>query len=253
MMKELSWPYTKLQSGGGESGKEEATTGYRTAWRGLHDAAKSLLHSFATWHTLRRWQSGLQLSRKRAETLQHFMLQLKGFIPAEGGFSLFAIGNHWLFWLRSLLLLIGVVLCSIGAYPFYQAVHSQGWQMVDGTIIHSGFVQKATTFSAEMKLFYYTSVQYEYIFDRQRYQGEDVEFGLADQTFFFREFAERILQRYPHGKPVRVYVNPQKPQKAVLERTPSMGGGFLLILVGGFCLMSRSMLGKSYQHHSRMP
>ncbi|MBF0185239.1 MAG: DUF3592 domain-containing protein [Magnetococcales bacterium] len=146
--------------------------------------------------------------------------------------------------IRLFLTVIGIVLCLTGLYPFSQTIQSQNWLLVEGKIFSSGYIKSDNQQTDRMQFFYQTAVKYEYVLDRQRYLGERVEFGLTDQSFFFQEFAEKILQRYPLGKPVRVYVNPQQANEAVLERTPSMGGGFLLVLLGGFCLMVNFMLSE---------
>ncbi|MBF0096927.1 MAG: DUF3592 domain-containing protein [Magnetococcales bacterium] len=195
-----------------------------------------------SWFDPIRWPL-LQRFTAKGPEFELSRLSLSKFLHHSGGPAfLFHLHNRWRTWLRTLLLLAGIMFCAVGSYPFHQAIQSQNWQVVDGKISHSGFVAAQQKQSDSWQLFYYTAVEYEYSVERQRHTGHHVEFGLADQSFFFKEFADRILQRYPVGKPVRVYVNPQQAGEAVLERTPSMGGGFLLVLLGGFCLLCRPLL-----------
>ncbi|MEO5362359.1 MAG: DUF3592 domain-containing protein [Magnetococcus sp. DMHC-8] len=138
--------------------------------------------------------------------------------------------------LCTLLLVASVLLMIVGCYPFYRAHQSQSWPAIDGTIATAAASDTPCHREASSWLLCRTDIHYVYTVHNQSRMGKRIEFGWGDQSFLLKEFAARLTQRYPIGKQVRVYYNPDQPDDAVLERIPSMGGGFFLIVAGLFCL-----------------
>lgn len=58
-------------------------------------------------------------------------------------------------------------------------------------------------------------IHYEYSVDGKIYESNVVNYGNTGSSN--RSFAEGYVNRYPVGKPVLVYYDPQQPEKAVLE------------------------------------
>ncbi|MBF0427562.1 MAG: DUF3592 domain-containing protein [Magnetococcales bacterium] len=147
--------------------------------------------------------------------------------------------------IRSLLLVVGIFFLASGYYPLHLSMMSANWAVVEGEITQSTLLSLTEREGGFMsRLFYRSQVEYEYVIHNQRYRGTQIEFGLGDQRFFLKEFAQRITQRYPVGKPVRVFFNSDQPNEAVLECTPSAGGCLLFMMIGMVCIAVRNFFVK---------
>ncbi|MBF0611116.1 MAG: DUF3592 domain-containing protein [Magnetococcales bacterium] len=123
----------------------------------------------------------------------------------------------------------------LGFYPFHQSLKSSDWPYVEGSIITSrpnADGNKGERFS----LLHRTGIEYDFQVNGRHYRGNQIEFGLGDQLFLIQTFAMRIQHRYPEDKLVRIYFNPERPEESVLEKTPSLGGSVIWIVLGIACL-----------------
>ncbi|MEO5345311.1 MAG: DUF3592 domain-containing protein [Magnetococcus sp. YQC-9] len=145
---------------------------------------------------------------------------------------------------RIVLLAFGTFLILAGAQPWWQAFSTRSWPVVDGKIVLSR-MQNETDETPPLfgHWLHHTRVEYLYVFEKKLIRGSRIEFGIGDQAFLSRDFAERIVRRYPMDKPLRVWVNPGYPEEAVLETTPSAGGSLIFLMVGVICLGVRHFLG----------
>ncbi|MBF0190322.1 MAG: DUF3592 domain-containing protein [Magnetococcales bacterium] len=145
---------------------------------------------------------------------------------------------------RPLLLVMGVLLIVGGYHPWHRSMASQSWPVVEGTIVQSALVVDPGTWRGVVeRLFHVTRVEYVYTSNYKNHRSGRIEFGLGDQRFLFREFAQRVVQRYPEGKQVQVAFNPEQPDESVLETTPSAGGSLIFMVFGIICLAMRHFLG----------
>ncbi|MBF0272908.1 MAG: DUF3592 domain-containing protein [Magnetococcales bacterium] len=152
--------------------------------------------------------------------------------------------NRIIMLLRFLLLVMGGFLITSGYYPWHRSLESKSWPIVEGTIVQSALVVDKSKLSGRFERFFYvTRVEYGYTFDKKNYRSDRVEFGLGDQLFLFRDFAQRVVQRYPEGKQVLVAFNPDQPDESVLETTPSAGGSLIFMVMGMLCLAVHYFLG----------
>ncbi|MBF0128121.1 MAG: DUF3592 domain-containing protein [Magnetococcales bacterium] len=135
---------------------------------------------------------------------------------------------------RAILLIVGILFLVLGGYPFQLALQSKQWSQVEGNITRS-------TLSHAFP-FHRTDMEYTYLFNNNRHQNNRIGFGLGDRFFLLEGFAKRIVERYPTGKQVKIFVNPKNPAESVLEATPSMGGGFFLMVSGLFCFYVRAIM-----------
>ncbi|MBF0309209.1 MAG: DUF3592 domain-containing protein [Magnetococcales bacterium] len=148
---------------------------------------------------------------------------------------------------NTLAFMVGLAVIIIGLYPFFKAMSSNDWPYVEGTIVSAKLIP-GKELGVGVILTHRVQIQYQYIIrDGHLFRSNRIEFGFGSRSFFLKEFAYRMLERYPEGKLVRVYFNPDRPADAVLERAPSMGSsvvwivfGLLLLVTGLFVRFSES-------------
>lgn len=117
-----------------------------------------------------------------------------------------------------LLIIVGIVFAIMGGRILKNANASSAWPTVQGEVTKSKVEKKTervkrdgvsrvqTTFSA--------NVQYRYAVEGLTYSGGKVSFGDHGGS---QEHARQVVSRYPVGKTVEVFYDPQKPEAAVLE------------------------------------
>ena len=132
---------------------------------------------------------------------------------------------------RTFFITVGIMFLMLGFYPFFKSIVSNPWPTTEGVITLSKSYP-----SSYFRIFsgtpYHTTIEYEYTVDERLYHSNKVEFGIGASLFLLGDFASRLLERYPAGKFVRVYVNPKNPQETVLERSPSMGTSVAWVFIG---------------------
>ncbi|MBF0341966.1 MAG: DUF3592 domain-containing protein [Magnetococcales bacterium] len=153
--------------------------------------------------------------------------------------------------MRLLLLALGVFLLLLGCQPWQQSYVTRNWPVADGVIVRSALLASHGHAPDGAGWFHRTWIEYSYSFDNKSYLGSRIGFGAGDQYFMVGDFARRLVQRYPEGKPVRIYFNPHNPAEAVLETTPSAGGSLIFLVLGMICLSGRYFLGLSEKWRAR--
>lgn len=115
------------------------------------------------------------------------------------------------------------------------------WRTVTGKMLTSkvrtGTVQVDGSFgSTEARLEFYPDVEYEYEYGGQRYRGRKLILTAAS---FAQDKLEQTLAGYPVGSQVVVWVNPKRPDMAILERnTDEDRSQFKLsAILGTICLL----------------
>lgn len=120
---------------------------------------------------------------------------------------------------------------AIGAFSYFPAMSSwwsaRGWEEVPCWIEAA---ELKSSESDEGGSTYSVKADYRYEFDRRWYHGNEVSFlGGSDNFGDFQEQAFRQLQAVKTGeRPFRCFVNPAKPEQAVLFR--DLRWGLLLVL-----------------------
>ncbi|MCF7786138.1 MAG: DUF3592 domain-containing protein [Prosthecobacter sp.] len=120
---------------------------------------------------------------------------------------------------------------AIGAFTYFPAIGSwwsaRGWEEVP-CWIESAELKSST--SDEGGTSYSVTASYRYDFDRRRYHGDEVSFlGGSDNIGDFQEQAfQQIKALEGKDQPFRCFVNPSKPEQAVLFR--ELRWGLLLII-----------------------
>jgi hypothetical protein len=81
------------------------------------------------------------------------------------------------------------------------------WREVPGVVLHS-----EVAFEWE---FYRPVVEYEYVVDGVTYRGDTIVSGLIQ--FNWKGAAARLINRYPVGAKIPVFVDPADPRNAALQ------------------------------------
>lgn len=129
-----------------------------------------------------------------------------------------------------LLMVVGVGLVAVGVARVGRAVASERWDRVPGTIVRS----EVTAHGVGADRVHRLEFSYEYAVGDRTHRSSRVGF-----TPLWRrdppERTARLVQRYPAGSPVGVYVDPRDPDRSVLE--PGAAAGMLLVPVTGVVLV----------------
>ena len=119
-------------------------------------------------------------------------------------------------------------------YKYMEVKQASRWPSVPGRIVASGTagreVSRGAADSSDTEVRTFALIEYEYTVANRKYRGSRVGIGENMGNF---EVAETIA-RYPVGKQVTVYYNPNKREQAVLERDlPSWiwKAGIIIVLV----------------------
>jgi Protein of unknown function (DUF3592) len=136
----------------------------------------------------------------------------------------------------------GIVLVAFGGYEIKGSRESGNWPSAQGTISSSSVSKRTTRDSNNRtKKTYYPKVGYHYQVDGRKYISHRIAFGTGE-TGGSEKWARKIVNKYPVGKTVTVYYNPQDPNYGVLESGFTWRSviiflsGILFFVVGVFCL-----------------
>jgi hypothetical protein len=111
-------------------------------------------------------------------------------------------------------LAVGIVVAAFSYTGYRTSLASKTWPSVTGSIIQSE-IERQTSTSGEgankkTTVKEYPKIAYQYHIDGQRYKSANISFLSSSGG------ARQVVSRYPHGKTVPVYYNPDKPEQAVL-------------------------------------
>jgi hypothetical protein len=109
-------------------------------------------------------------------------------------------------------LLGGILLTALALRVGGDVRASRDWPSTSGTVEAARVAMQSE--GNERKLFG-AQVSYRYEVDGRRYTGERISFESGPSPN--RGLAEAIVQRYAPGSTVRVFYDPARPERAVLE------------------------------------
>ena len=134
--------------------------------------------------------------------------------------SLGLLGAAWMIWhargfrkiaaFLSIFVLVGVWMMHIGAKDVMRSLQARSWPVVQGTVLSSRVVSRTD----EDGTVYAPEVVYAYRYRGLSYRGSRI---WMRKVWSSSSWAGSIVQRYPPGSSVRVYVQPQNPAYALLE------------------------------------
>ena len=117
-----------------------------------------------------------------------------------------------------LITVIGIGFAIWGAMVLMEARSAANWPTTEGTILISKFDRNFNTSSSgKGKWYYEIKIKYSYTVDSLEYESDRVDFKSATYQYKSEVIPSTIARRYPVGKQVNVYYNPENPGKAVLE------------------------------------
>ena len=127
------------------------------------------------------------------------------------------------------LVIIGIVGAALtiflGIPMMMSAFESSGWPLAEGVITVSEFTTNRDRDNGSVT--YGASIAYDYKVNGTSYTGSNVHFGQYGTSD--PSYGRGIVNRYPMGKQVRVYYDPDEPSTSVLEP----GAGWSSFMVGG--------------------
>jgi tetratricopeptide (TPR) repeat protein len=124
-----------------------------------------------------------------------------------------------------LFMLPGIAVVFYGIKELKKAMASKNWSTTVGKVISSEVIRD----TSGKRPIYIPKVFYEYSVTGNKYSSNEVSIGHWDSSS--PKGAQKIVNRYPTGKDVIVYYDPDNPEDAVLEPGTSIGD-YTLILFG---------------------
>ena len=146
---------------------------------------------------------------------------------------------------------VGAGIVGIGALTAYGAIRmrrktaqAHKWPTVTGTIVSSELETETRYHDGKRIQTYGSAIRYAYEVGGKAYESDQIQLGGTSETSRPGEF-ERIVARYPEGKRVTVYYDPDDPATATLE-PGALGGIFNMAMVaGGAVLVGTILIGLS--------
>jgi hypothetical protein len=134
----------------------------------------------------------------------------------------------------------GIVLMGIALYKCWCCWSAGAWPAVPGEVIHSDTEDQTTVNNEGNATTHYRAwVRYAYEVKGRKYVGHDVSFGF--QWHWFRWTAQRVANRYPEGKRVRVHYRVADPQDATIETGVTLAS--IAVLAAGIALVAWGVRG----------
>ena len=136
-----------------------------------------------------------------------------------------------------LCLTIGVGTIYLGIRDIVYTKSSLYWPHTNGKVVSSSIIKSTpsrTGNSPAGSLTFQADIEYEYIVKNKTLKNYRIsygDFGSSDESL-----AKGIVSRYPIGKMVTVYYEPDNPSESVLEPEGTKKGSILKIIVGSVFL-----------------
>lgn len=104
------------------------------------------------------------------------------------------------------------------------------WPTVRGKVYASRVVEERLR-DGDNEIMYRPEIRYEYVVDGKEFAAKRL--GLEDTSASWRSDADGIVDRFPIGREVEIFYNPENPGEALLEPTDAVKGGMILLVAGG--------------------
>lgn len=176
-----------------------------------------------------------------------------GFFFALAGFLMAARDGPGTYATKKIVLsgiftLVGMGAIWMGYYFHQQDAASRDWPSVAGTVLRSKIEKtRSTTGTGAGKRTvtkYSPYVQYTYRVDGRSYRSSRIAYGQLEKP------ASRTVDRYAEGKRVKVYYNPEKPERSVLEPGTDSIRNIVFMAIGAGLVFIGLLSGKSaFQKH----
>lgn len=145
------------------------------------------------------------------------------------------------------LMFIGLAVAAMGAFfvvimwnSFQAAKETRAWPEVGASVIDSSVAERR--FSKETAKEYSLKLHFDYSYEGKRYDGYNLK-KRENPWYRNREKIEALVEKYPSGMETKAFVNPAKPEMAVLAHDTKAAGYSIwfpgLFVVGGIGCMLR--------------
>jgi hypothetical protein len=157
-------------------------------------------------------------------------------------------GRHW----RTKMMVGGVLLLAAGLFGLSRAgTDTSRWPSVEGTIVESQ-VRLSSSRDRDTRTRtrdYCLRVRYEYVVADKRYEGSNrnLTFDAVARSVSEQEMERVRTSEYSVGSRIRVYYDPRKPSRAVLDPSPAKASSrvaFILLVVMGAVFGLAAVFGK---------
>ncbi len=127
-----------------------------------------------------------------------------------------------------LMLLIGFWLLFFVFFKYYKGIVSENWPTTKG-VVTSSFVEKVLRESSSgTKVKENLKIEFDYFLENQKYHSTN--FGNIEGLL------QNIVEKYPIGKNIKVYYNPDNPMEAILNPGFSLGTSYIMFIIIGFLI-----------------
>lgn len=110
--------------------------------------------------------------------------------------------------------LVAIFLVGWLANLFYLHASAQHWVATPAKVIHWDIIQNQSTRKSRTEKLV---ASYQYLYDKQSYTGNQLDFSLAGDNFSGRRRAQQMEAL--RKEPLSIWVNPQSPGQSVLDRS----------------------------------
>ncbi|MFZ0449149.1 MAG: DUF3592 domain-containing protein [Desulfatiglandaceae bacterium] len=151
-----------------------------------------------------------------------------------------------------LFVVAGIAFAFIGYTSYQRGMESKNWPVANGSVIQSKIEKRTETTgtgtSKRKVVKSYAVVKYTYAVGNRDYQSSRITFGQSKDAY-------KTVSRYPKGKNIQVYYDPENPAQAVLEpggdKTMSIvfiGLGAILLVMGLITASKFWKMSKALSH-----
>lgn len=149
-------------------------------------------------------------------------------IAAASAVSEYAVEHEKSVWFTALFCYAGILAPFQAHYFFLQNSRAETWPITTGVITVSemsntkehNFNKWFAALGSKRWTYYTPFIEYEYTVNGIGCKSDVL--GFVDQASPYSADISRILEKYPLGKSVPVYYNPENPTEAVLDKQPDM-------------------------------
>ncbi len=123
--------------------------------------------------------------------------------------------------------ILGALFTFVFFRPYFARRYGRTFNTVRGKVIHS---QMHEGYSNSMEAYMYSAeISYEYIYNNKSYSSAKIFQFMESVGSTEPGESRRLLKKYPEGKTITVFVDPEDAQNAYLEEKPE---GIIIGIIG---------------------
>ncbi len=119
----------------------------------------------------------------------------------------------------------GVLVAFLGLFAMLPSLFSlllyirvQQWEKIKGTVVKSSIGSRVVvgTFNTLGITSHYPDIEYEYMFDNQKFRSSNFSIIDLDYHYIFQKQARQIQKDFSVGNEVDIWVNPKSPHRSII-------------------------------------